>query len=122
MYQKHNHSKTCRKYKNVGCRFSFGQFFKKRTIIAEALNENIGEEVRSNILNRRKEILWSVKNKIDKVSNPSTEKYGATYFDRQRHLNFSYISEDENYWALSISSDSDFDLHIKRPIDTELFY
>ncbi len=26
-YQKHNHSKTCRKYKNVTCRFNFGQFF-----------------------------------------------------------------------------------------------
>jgi hypothetical protein len=26
-YQTHNHSKTCRKYKNVACRFNFGQFF-----------------------------------------------------------------------------------------------
>ena len=25
-YQTHNHSKTCRKYKNVACRFNFGQF------------------------------------------------------------------------------------------------
>lgn len=33
-YQKHSHSKTCRKYKNIRCRFNFGQFFTKRTIVA----------------------------------------------------------------------------------------
>ena len=27
IYQTHNHSKTCRKFKNVACRFNFGQFF-----------------------------------------------------------------------------------------------
>ena len=26
-YQTHNHSKACRKYKNVACRFNFEQFF-----------------------------------------------------------------------------------------------
>ncbi len=26
-YQRHNHSKTCRKYRNIPCRFNFGQFF-----------------------------------------------------------------------------------------------
>ena len=31
-YQKHNHSKTCRKYKNVTCRFNFGKFFTNRTL------------------------------------------------------------------------------------------
>ena len=29
-YKKHNHLKTCRKYKNVSCRFNFGQFFCKQ--------------------------------------------------------------------------------------------
>ena len=28
-YQTHNHSKTCRKYKNVACRFNFGQFLQR---------------------------------------------------------------------------------------------
>ena len=51
MYQKHNHSKTCRKYKNVSCRFNFGQFFTKRTIIAEPVNENEVKRGKSNILN-----------------------------------------------------------------------
>jgi hypothetical protein len=38
-YQTHNHSKTCRKYKSVTCRFNFGQFFTDRTIVAEPLAE-----------------------------------------------------------------------------------
>ena len=41
MYQKHSHSKTCCKYKNVGCRFNFGHFFTDRTIIAEPLNDDL---------------------------------------------------------------------------------
>ena len=45
-YQKHNHSKTCRKYKNINCRFNFGQFFSKQTIVAEPL-DNMNEEVRN---------------------------------------------------------------------------
>ena len=32
-YQKHTHSKTCRKYKNIKCRFNFGQLFTNRTIL-----------------------------------------------------------------------------------------
>ncbi len=32
MYQKHNHSKTCRKYKNVSCRFNFGQFLPNKLL------------------------------------------------------------------------------------------
>jgi hypothetical protein len=94
MYQKHNHSKTCRKYKNVSCRFNFSQFFTKRTIIAEPLNENIDEEIKSNVFNRHKEILSLVKKKIDEVLNPSKENHDATLTDRDI-LNSTGISEDE---------------------------
>ncbi|XP_028408493.1 uncharacterized protein LOC114531049 [Dendronephthya gigantea] len=117
-YQKHNHSKTCRKYKNVHCRFNFGQFFTKRTIIAEPLDENMDEEAKCTILNRRKEILTLVKNKIDEVLNPSSkENYIATATEKDI-LDSIGIAEGEYYWALSISPDSDFDLHLKRPVDS----
>jgi hypothetical protein len=116
MYKKHNHSKTCRIYKNVSCRFNFGQFFTKRTIVAQPLNENyIDEDVRFGILNRQKEILTSVK-KIDEVLNPSKENYNPTLTDIDI-LNSIAIGEDDYYWALSISADSDFDLHLKRPLN-----
>ena len=55
-HQRPNHSKTCRKYKNIQCHFNFGQFFTKRTIIAEPLDENMDEEIKNNVLNRCKDI------------------------------------------------------------------
>ena len=117
MYQKHNHSKTCKKYKNVSCRFNFGQFFTKQTTVAEPLDQNLDDESKSSLLNRRKEILCSVKQKIDEVLNPSKENYDATLTETDI-LNSIGINEDEYYWALSTSPDSDFDLHLKRPVDS----
>lgn len=60
-YQKHNHSKTCRKYKNIACRFNLGQFFTKKTAVAEPLSEELDEESKMNILSRRNVILSLVK-------------------------------------------------------------
>ena len=116
-YQRHNHSKTCRKYKNIPCRFNFGQFFTKETIVAEPLDENTNEETKSNILSRRKEILTKVKQKIDEVLNSSKENYDATVTEKDM-LDSVGVTENQYYWALSISADSDFDLHLKRPIDS----
>jgi hypothetical protein len=47
--------------------------------------------------------------------NPSKENYDATFTETDI-LNSVGISEDEYYWALSISPDSD--LHLKRPVDS----
>ena len=116
-YQKHNHSKTCRKYKNIPCRFNFGQFFTKQTIVAEPLDENINPEIKSNILDRRKEILTKVKQKIDEMLNPSKDNYDATVSEKDI-LDSVGVTEDQYYWALSISADSDFDLHLKRHVDS----
>ena len=113
----HNHSKTCRKYKNVACRFNFGEFFTDRTIVAEPLAEDMDEEIKSNILTRRKEILSKVKQKIDDVLNPSKPTYDphATATDI---LNDIDITEQDYQWAISVSPDSDYELHLKRPIDS----
>ena len=46
-YQKHSHSKTCRKYKNIKCRFNFGQFFTNKTIVAEPLSDDLDPEVKT---------------------------------------------------------------------------
>ena len=116
-YQKHSHSKTCRKYKNIPCRFNFGQFFTKQTIVAEPLDENINPEIKSNILDKRKEILTKVKQKIDEVLNPSKENYDATVSEKDI-LDSVGVTEDQYYWALSISADSDFDLQPKRQVDS----
>ena len=44
LYQLHRHSKTCRKYRNDGCRFHFRKFFSNQTMVAKSLEEiNITE-------------------------------------------------------------------------------
>ena len=40
-YQTHTHSKTCRKYKNLACRFNFGHFFTEKTVVAKLLPKNM---------------------------------------------------------------------------------
>ena len=61
--KKKTHFKTCRKYKNIKCRFNFGQFFTNKTIIAEPLPDDLGDELKQPILKKQKEILTSVKEK-----------------------------------------------------------
>ena len=116
-YQTHNYSKTCRKYKNVACRFNFGQFFTEKTIVADPLSEDMDEETKSNILAKRKEILSKVKQKIDDVLNPSKSSYepNATLNDI---LNVIGTTEQGYKWAISIFPDSDHELHLKRPLNS----
>ncbi|XP_029182368.2 uncharacterized protein LOC114950315 [Acropora millepora] len=116
-YQKHNHSKTCRKYRNVPCRFNFGAFITNRTVVAEPLSQEMDEELKRNLLNKRKEILSLVKEEIDKVLNPNKPQYDLTKTEGEL-LNSLGITEKQYYWALSVSADSDFDLHLKRPLDS----
>lgn len=116
-YQKHSHSKTCRKYKNTRCRFYFGQFFTNRTIVAEPLPEDIADEVKQNTLEKRKEIFTLVKEKIDDVLNPSKDSYDST-FTQSDIFSSVGITEQQYYDALSISPDSDYELHLKRPMNS----
>ena len=67
IYQKYNHLKDCRNYKNIPCRFNFGQFFTKRTVVAEPFSKESDEESKMNILTRRNVILIFVKKQIDKA-------------------------------------------------------
>ena len=117
LYQKHSHSKTCRKYKNLHCRFHFGHFFTERTIVAEPLSDDIDEELRHKILTDRQTILHKVKEYINEFLDPNKSTYvpDKTITDILTTLD---ISEDHYYNALSVSPDSDFKLHLKRPPDS----
>ena len=44
LHQLHRHSKTCRKYKSEVCRFKFGKFFTKKTLVAETLPDSMPEK------------------------------------------------------------------------------
>ena len=116
-YQTHSHSKTCRKYRNIACRFNFGQFFTDRTIVAEPLPQDMDEEIKTNILTRRKEILSLMKQKIDEVLNPSIADYNSLLTPEEIFQEIA-ITNEEYEWALTISPDSDCELHLKRPIDS----
>ena len=59
-YQTHSHSKSCRKYKNIACRFNFGQFFTDSTIVAEPLPEDMDEEIKAAALLKRQKILCTI--------------------------------------------------------------
>lgn len=104
-YQKHSHSKTCRKYKNIKCRFNFGQFFTNRTIVAEPLSEDLDQEEKTNTLDKQKEILSLVKGKIDDLLNPSKSDYDPSLTEADIFSSVN-ITEEQYYWALSISPDS----------------
>ncbi|XP_044169485.1 uncharacterized protein LOC114973474 [Acropora millepora] len=117
-YQKHTHSKTCRKYKNIKCRFNFGQFFSNRTIIAEPLPDDLADELKQPILKEQKEILTSVKEKINTVLDPSKSEDYDPNLTETDIFNSLGITEEQYYKALSISPDSDYDLHLKRPLDS----
>ena len=120
-YQIHSHSKSCRKYKNKDCRYSFGRFFTEKTIIAEPLPNDMLEEEKLTKLQKRNQILNKVKDYIDtnldprKVNILEPEKPNFVkpkeIIDILQELN---IAEADYYNALSVSTDSDFQVHFKR--------
>ena len=75
MYQRHSHSRSCKKYRNVPCRFNFGQFFTDETVVAKPLPEDLPDEEKTLLLNRRNEILSAVKQKINEKLDPSKASY-----------------------------------------------
>ena len=60
-YQTHSHSKSCRKYKNMECRYSFGKYFTDHTVIAHPLSDKLLIEEKALILQQRKLKLCTVK-------------------------------------------------------------
>ena len=61
-YQTHSHSKSCRKYESMECRYSFGRYFTDRTVTAHPLSDELSVEEKTLILQQRKLALKSVKN------------------------------------------------------------
>ena len=74
-YQTHRHSKSCRKYKNKECRYYYGRFFTKETIIALPLSNDLSVEHRSVTMASRHDILSKVKCYIDEYLDPSKANY-----------------------------------------------
>ena len=121
-YQLRRHSKTCRKYKNESCRFHFGRFFTKKTIIGKTLPGNLPEEEKKTILAWRDSVLKKVKVFIDEELKPAKRNfYDKTRDDYFEPKTIGHILTDLNIekvdyeYALSILDDQDFQVHLKRP-------
>ena len=69
------------------------------------------------MLQNRNEILSLVKQKIDEVLNPSLSTYNSLLTEDDIFTSIG-ISKDQYLSALSISSDSNYELHLKRSLDS----
>ena len=124
-YQTHSHSKSCRKYKNKKCRYSFGKYFTDHTIVAEPLPDEMPKEEKDIILKERKQILDKVKVHINTNLDP---KYNNIHHPEKPNfielgtiediLSNLDITKQEYEIALSISPDSGFQIHFKRSPDS----
>ena len=116
-YQIHAHSNSCRKYKNVSCRFHYGRYFTEKTVIAQPLFEEMLESERSAVLSFRAKLLKKVKTFIDENLDPhkATYKKPDTIVEILHSLG---ITEQDYYKALSISADQDYEIHYRRPPDS----
>ena len=117
MYQKHTHSRSCKKYKKIPCRFNFGQFFTNETVVSKPLADDMSDEKKLLVLKKRNEILSCVKEKINEKLDPSKPDYDSST-SAEDVLAMCKVSKDDYNWALSISGDSDFELHLKRAVDS----
>ena len=95
-------------------------FFTDRTIIALPLLEDLPEDLKNSILNERERILKTVKQYIDSNLDPRRKNILNPFKENFEEVSSIHIlmelniTEEEYYNALSISSDSDFQIHIKR--------
>lgn len=117
-YQTHKHSKSCRKYKNTPCRYNFGRFFTQRTIVACPISSKKTTEEQFNDLTERNNILSRVKTYINEYLDPSKQGYKGDSISISDILNELNIVEKDYYHALSISSSTDYEIHLKRLPDS----
>ena len=72
-YQVHAHSKTCWKYRKNECRFSYGQFFTEKTIVAKLLVSELTNDEKHSclVLAWRKTLRKKVKKCINDNLSPT---------------------------------------------------
>ena len=66
----------------------------------------------SGILSKTNNILGQVKNYIDNNLDPNSKSF-FNDFSIQEILSSMGITEDDYYWALSISPDNDYEIHLE---------
>ena len=102
------------------CRFSYGQYFTEKTIIAKPLDSKFSYDKNQEALTWRNTLLRQVKSYIDNNLNPVRVKVIDPTKDNftqplsvKEILDELGISKDDYNRALSISKDEDVELHLK---------
>ena len=93
------HSKTCRKYKN------------STTTIP--LQHTLNQVDKFGILSKRNYILGQVKKYIDNNLDPNSKSF-SNDLSIQEILSGMGITEDDDYWALTISPGNDYEINLER--------
>ena len=114
-YQTHAHSETCRKYKNLQCRFNFGHFFTDTTIVTRPLPKTMNEEERKRTLTQRHVTLTKVKQFIDHFLNPHDKNNYKGNMTIDEILSFLEITKREYYTYLATAGGDEYEIHLKRP-------
>ena len=111
------------KYKNEVCRFNFGKFLNKETLVAEPMQENMPEKVKLLVLHKRKEIFQKVNDYKNNFLNPSKVNFFNPLREDFTKVKSVYkvlkeldITVEENENALKIS-DNSFQLDLRRSND-----
>ena len=93
--------------------FEVWAFFTDKTIIAIPLQHTLNQVDKFGILSKRNNILGQVKKYIDNNLDPNFKTF-SNDLSIQEILSSMGITEDDYYWALSISPDNDYEIHLKR--------
>ena len=93
--------------------FQVWAFFTDKTIIAIPLQHTLNQVDKFGILSKRNNILGQVKKYIDNNLDPNSKSF-CNDLSIQEILSSMGITEDDYYWALSISPDNDYEIHLKR--------
>ena len=86
---------------------------KKQLLMVDSIKESIKDVERYSILKKRDTILSKVSDFINKYLDPSKDTYRKDLSIDGVLLGLQ-LTKKEYYWALSISSENDFKLHLKR--------
>ena len=112
------------KYKNEVCRFNFGKFLNKETLVAEPVQENMPEKVKLLVLHKRKGIFQKVTDYKNNFLNPSKVNFFNPLREDFTKVKSVYkvlkeldITVEENENTLKISDDNSFQLHLRRSTD-----
>ena len=109
-FQVHSHSKTYCKYKNKPCRFQYGRYFTDGTIVTKPLC-HVRELERLEMLQKRESILTKVSDYINNYLDSSKSLCSSKTCNTI--LNELEITKEDYYWALSVSSDNDYQIQSK---------